>query len=376
MDESDPDITFDVNDVCNYCRDWSKNAQNLGKIENGTEIWENAVAAKIKLSGKDRKYDCVIGASGGVDSSFLCYIAWKSGLKPLVVHVDGGFDSEIGKENLRKAVEYCGFTLETVTFDLEAYRKIQIAYLMADVVDTDVPADYLIDSTLRVAALKKKVKYVLTGGNFFIDAYMPKAWTQTNKLDYGNLKGIVKNQYPAIYRQVLSHFPKFGSWDEIKSRRFHGLKYVTPLNYVGYNRNDAKEVLRQAWNFRDYGGKHYENIFTRFYQRYILPEKFGVDKRVANYSNLIRSGGMIRAEALELMKEPLYSQEEFESDLAYILSFLQISRGEFKAIMKRKPRLHSEFGSDGWVYKLEALYAKPHYWVGNVLRRIGVLKPT
>lgn len=373
MDETDPNLTFNEKGVCNYCQDWEKNSKNLGAIPNGKEIWEKQIVPAIKKSQPNPfNPNCIIGASGGIDSSYLCYIAKQYGLNGLVIHVDGGFDSPVGKRNLDRAIKQTGFPLKNLTFDTDTYRSIQLAYFKAGVVDTDVPADYLIDSSLRQQAIENNITYVLTGGNFFIDAYMPKTWTKTNKLDYGNLKGIVKSAYPDRYKQILLKFPKFTSWDELKYRRFYGLKYVTPLNYIGYNRDQAMKLLQEEWGFEDYGGKHYENIFTRFYQRYVLPQKFNVDKRKANYSNLIRSGGLTRQEALEKMKEPLYPPEELLKDLKVVLDFLQITQEEFNYIMNSQPRPHSDFGSDEWVYKLEALYAKPHHWVGNFLRRVGL----
>jgi len=382
LDSSDPDLSLDVYGVCQYCRDWAKNSKNLGKIENGKEIWESQVLPEIRKSGMHSKYDAILGASGGVDSSYLAYMLKQYNLNILITHVDGGFNSEIGKRNFKRVIDHTGFKFKIASVSAEAYRQVQLAYFYADVIDTDVPADYLIDASLRIEALKNNVKFVLTGGNYFIDAYMPKAWTKTNKLDYGNLKGIVcsyckknlKGRQDQKAACPLGQFPKFGSWDEIKARRFHGLRYVTPLNFLGYNRDEAMKLLQKEWSYEDYGGKHYENILTRFYQRYILPVKFGVDKRKANFSNVIRSGGMTRMEALAKLKEPLYETSEFNSDLKAVLGFLRISEEEFYRVMSRSPREHSDFGSDEWVYNAEKLYAKPRHAVGVVLRKLKAIK--
>ncbi len=237
-----------------------------------------------------------------------------------------------------------------------------MAYLWASVLDTDVPADYLIEAFIRNVALKHHVKYVLSGGNYYADAFMPYSWTFKNKQDWVNLRNI-NEKYGW---KKLNSFPVFGAWQVLEARHIRKLIYATPLNYVGYTRPKAFKILRDVVGYEDYGEKHGENIFTRFYQCYILPVKFGIDKRKANYSNYIRSGGMTRQEALEKLTASPYDIFPFDDDKKFILDKLGLSEKDFAEIMA-KPRVeHSVFGSDEWIYNFE----KPYLWARRTAKRL------
>jgi hypothetical protein len=341
----------------------------MGNVPNGLAVWENVVLPKIKASGIGKKYDCVIGISGGIDSSFVAYIAKQYGLRTLLVHASTGFDSNISKRNLQRILEYTGFDIVYPTVDAEDFRSVQIAYLKASVLDADVPADYLIETFERKTALDNKVKYVLSGGNFYADAFMPYSWTYPNKQDYTNLININR----AYGFCDLKSFPKFGAWQVLVARYYKKLIYATPLNYVGYTRPKAFKILADKLGYEDYGEKHFENIFTRFYQAYILPTKFGIDKRKANYSNYIRSGGLTKEQALNKLHEPAYPTEMFVADKAFILNKLKLSDKEFDDIMALPIVSHKHFGSDAWIYNIEKPYLLCRRLGKKLLRYIHVI---
>jgi len=346
MDNSDPTLTLDGNHVCNYCRSFAAHPEWYGKCNNGGKVWKY-VLEQIKRAGEGKPYDCIVGASGGVDSSFVCYVAFHHELRPLLIHVDNGFDSEVSRRNIETILDHTGFDIMRPSVDPEEFRSVQLAYLRASVIDTDVPSDYLIEWFVRLSALKHKIRYVLGGGNYFADCFMPTAWTYPYKSDWINL------------RNIHSHFGngvKLRTWPRYSALHLlwidRSIRYVTPLNHVGYNRFEARAVLKKEWGWTDYGiGKHGENILSRFYQRHILPVKFGVDKRKANYSNYIRSGGMTRQDALLKLKEPMYDPEQFRRDKEFVLKKLRITEEMFEYFMRLPPRSHEEFGSSQWIFE-------------------------
>jgi N-acetyl sugar amidotransferase len=351
MDTTDPSISFDKEGVCNYCNSFKNTPELFGKIPDGFKVWTETIEPAI-LESKEGKYDSIIGISGGIDSCYLAYVIKnKTKLNPLLVHAkNDAWDTDISKRNLQRVLDYTGFDIEYPTVDMKEYVALQRAYFTASVMDTDVPADYLIEAFIRLAAIKHKIHYVLSGGNYFADAFMPYSWTYPNKLDRVNMTGIYK-----LYGDgtKLKSFPIFGAAEVMKMKYLCKVSYKTPLNYFGYNRFEAIKELEQKIGFEMYPDKHGENIFTRFYQNYVLPTKFGVDKRKANYSNYIRAGGITRQQGLEMLSKPLYDPKQFTSDKTIVLKTLGYSYADFEIIMETPPRSHNEFGSDIWVYKTE-----------------------
>lgn len=339
MDISDPLISFNEEGVCNYCQSFEEHPERYGKVSYGLERWKFLVE-EIKEKGKNNPYDCIIGVSGGVDSSFVCYVAEKAGLRCVIVHVNNGFDSEVSRHNVKRIFENTGFFYVERSVPPEEFRDVQVAYLKSGVIDADVPSDYLIEHFVRKTALRYDIPYVLSGGNYFADCFMPTSWNYPYKSDWTNLRNIHRQFGNGV---SLKHFPKHGA---LRLMWIHGFKlqYVKPLNYVGYDRFKAKKTLEREWKWKDYGEKHGENILSRFYQNYILYRKYGVDKRRANYSNYIRSGGMTREEALKRLKSPPWYNA---ADLYFILDKLGLTYEEFIWIMDEVPiRSHEEFGSN------------------------------
>jgi len=350
MDEDDPEITFDAEGVCNYCVQFKDDPESFGKRSDGLSYWTELIAEFRRegtLSG--RKYDCLIGISGGVDSSFLCKVVQASGLKPIVIHVDNGFDSELSVKNMETVISHTGFDFYVIKPDFEAFRSLVLAYLRASVLDTDVPADYLIEAYQYRTSLRYGLRTILTGWNYHSEAFMPSAWTYRNKVDHRNLRNIHNRFGEGV---SLKSLPKWGAVETIWYRKTKQLRKHSPLNYVGYTKNGAIEWLKKNWGWKEYRDKHGENIFSRFYQRFILYEKFGIDKRKMHYSNLVRSGGMTREEAFEEMRKPPYDPEVYVKDREYVLSKLRISSEYFDHLMSLPPRRHDEYGTDQWIYNL------------------------
>jgi hypothetical protein len=361
LDTTDPTISFDEKGVCNYCQTWRDHKEWYGYVENPLEVWEKQKLPPILKSGVGKKYDAIVGVSGGIDSSYLCYRLKNYPIRPLLVHVSGIFDTEVSKRNLDKIVKNTSYDIVYPTVDLKDYLCVQKAYLKASVLDADVPADYLIEAYIRIVAMKNKIKFVLSGGNYMADAFMPYSWTFRNKIDYTNLAAINRKFGDG---NRLKSFPKFGIFNELWTRRFYGLQYETPLNYFSYSRFTALEELKKAWDYEAYGDKHDENIYTRFYQKYILPYKFNIDKRKANYSNYIRAGVWTREKALEEISKPFYNIEQYRSDRKMILQVLGWSEEEFDAILALPPRKHEEFAQSQWIYDFENFVVKTVHALG------------
>ena len=350
----DPNVTFDGNGVCNYCTIFKEKPEIFGKHtpEKASELWNKKLyeIKSLRENTQNWKYDCLIGASGGLDSSYLCYIARKHDLKALLVNVDNSFNSDTANRNLKIIKDKTGFDWYSPSMSFDEFRELQLAFLRASVIDTDLPSDYLIEAFIHILARKHKIKYIFSGGNYFADAFMPTAWNYPNKTDYTNIMNVYKKFGNSAKLKTL---PKYGAFQVLQDKYLHKIKYVTPLNLVCYNRFEALKTLQKEWKYEAYDDKHGENIFTRFYQRYILPVKFGVDKRIANYSNYIRSNGMTRNEALRLLRKSAYDYPVFENDKKFILEKLGLSGKEFVDIMALPVRSHKESGSDDWLYKLE-----------------------
>lgn len=336
---ADPNITFDENGVSNYYYDFQKGKEAIKEGEEGRRALEQAVE-QIKKDGKGKAYDCIVGLSGGVDSSYVAYLAHQYGLRPLTVHFDNGWNSELAVMNIQNIVSKCDFDLHTLVVDWEEFRDIQLSYLKASVVDIEVPTDHAIGATLVKLALKHDVKYMLSGSNVNTECIMPQNWIY-GKGDQVNLMDIHKK----FGSKKIKTFPLHTT--ALKKRAIlAGIQQLNILNYVDYNKKGAKETIAKELAWRDYGGKHYESLFTKFYQAYILPEKFKIDKRKAHLSNLIFSGEITKEEALEELKQPLYKEEEFKQERDFFLKKFDLTLEEWEKIMA-KPRVeHTEFDTE------------------------------
>lgn len=287
--------------------------------------------------GRGRDYDCVVGVSGGVDSTYTALTVKRLGLRALAVHLDNGWDSEMAVSNIESVVTKLGFDLYTWVINWNEFRDLQLAYFKAGVVDLEVPTDHAIIAALFLVARRYGVKHIFTGHNIVTEGFLPEGWVH-NKMDYRNLA--------AIHRRFgtvpLRTFPSLVLGRYLYYTRVLGLELVPILDYMPYRKTDAQAELEQELGWRDHGSKHFESIFTRFYQAHILPEKFGIDKRKSHLSTLVNSGQITREEAIARMTSPPYpSVEQLATDREYVLKKLGFSEETWAAYMRR-PRVPHE----------------------------------
>lgn len=339
---ADPDIVFDNDGVSNYWHDYQNIAtKKLIHGETGRKLWAKRIE-EIKQAGKGKDYDCIIGVSGGVDSTYVAYLVKQAQLRPLIVHFDNGWNSEIAVKNIESIISYLDSDLFTLVVDWEEFKDLQRAYIKAGVVDIEALTDHAIYGTLYRLASKHKVKYVIGGFNVETEYLMPKSWN-FNKIDHRNILDI-HSKYGSI---PLKTFPIFNSIRKKYYNNFLSLNTVNPLNLAPYKKDVIKDIIIKEIGWQDYGGKHHESIFTKFYQNYILPTKFKIDKRKPHLSNLICSNQLTREEALEELKKPLYDPQQLEEDMEFVTKKLGFSRKEFDAIMMEPPRSHFDFKIEG-----------------------------
>jgi N-acetyl sugar amidotransferase len=348
MDTSDPEITFDTDGVCNHCTGFESNIrQHWFPNEEGKARWASIIK-KIKESGKGCEYDCILGLSGGVDSSYLAIKIHEWGLRPLVVHVDAGWNSELAVANIEAIVNHCNFDLYTHVVDWEDMRDLHLSYLRAGIANQDAPQDHIFFSSLYHFATKNGIRYILSGGNIATEGIFPKAW-HGSAMDAINLRAIHNKfgEHPLRNYKTISFFECYVWYPLVKKMRT-----VRPLNYMPYDKTAALAELESTVGYKPYARKHGESQFTKFFQNYYLPKKFGFDKRRPHFSSLIASGQMTRKEALSKLAEPLYDPTELEVDIAYFCKKLRISRDELDALMRVPICRHTDFPTWDGRYRL------------------------
>lgn len=337
---ADPDITFDEDGICNYYYEYKLAEKDVLKGQAG-EIKLNELANTIRREGKGKKYDCLIGLSGGVDSTYVGYLVKQLGLRPLAVHLDNGWNSELAVKNIENVINKLNIDLYTLVVNWQEFKDIQLSYMKASVVDIEVVSDHAITATMFKLAKQHKIGYILNGTNIVTEHIMPPSWLY-KKMDLANLIDI-HNQFGKV---KLSTYPCLDFKKYVYYTALFKLTPISVLNFVPYNKNEIKNFIASELNWRDYGGKHYESIFTKFYQAYILPEKFKIDKRKAHLSTLICSGQIDRDAAVKELDLPLYNEVELKQDKQYVLKKLGLSEQEFTSMISAKPRKHQEFKTD------------------------------
>jgi len=340
MDTSDPEIEFDENGVCNHCKGYLQKVKKIAQTETEKKEQLRRILQDIRRTGEGKEYDCISGVSGGVDSTYLTYMLKQFGLRTLVVHLDNGWDSELAVKNIENLVTRLGFDLFTKVLDWEEFRQLQVAYLKASVLDMEALSDHAIFATLMNQASKNGIRYVINGSNMATEGILPLSWRYDGKLtDVTNIKSIF-NQFGTgrLKDFPLLSLPRFAYLTRLKK-----IQIINLLDYMEYDKDKAKEIIKDKLCWRDYGGKHYESIITRFYQGYILPKKFGIDKRRAHLSTLIASGQLSREKALERLKEPIMDAEKLTQDLEYVPKKLGLTKSEFEAMMNLPPKQHHDY---------------------------------
>ncbi len=328
MDTTDPDIRFDEQGCCDFCKNfynvilpsWHTDERGARELE--------ALAEKIKREGQEKKYDCLIGLSGGVDSSYLTYVAVeKLGLRPLMLSVDTGWNLNVANENVERVINGLGLDLVTLVVDWEEMKDLQIAFLKSGVPYQDFPQDHAIFAGLYNYAAENEFKYVLTGGNYSTEGVKPpKEWTYLNDIRF------MRDIHSKFGKKPLKNFPMCGMFKyRLYYRYIKGIQRIWPLNYVPYHKEEAVATLEERFGWQTYANKHYEDIFTRFYEGYWLPKRFGYDKRRCYFSSLILSGQMTRDQALDGLSQQPYDASTVKKDMDYIAGKLNISADELNS---------------------------------------------
>lgn len=341
MDTTDPEIRFNVRGECHWVADFEREVtQTLLPLDRRAEALRSIVTA-MKDGGRGRPYDCVIGLSGGVDSSYLCVLAKELGLRPLVVHFDNGWNSELAVQNIEQIVRRLGFDLQTFVMDWPEFRDLQRSYFKASVLDLEVPTDHMIFGAVYQVASQRGVRHLVSGNNAQTEWLLPRSWYYP-KFDATNLRGI-QRAYGTVKLQKL---PALGLAQSAWYHQVRRIRSVPLLDLIDYDKPAAKRRLMEEFGWRDYGGKHHESVFTRFYQGYILPRKFNIDKRKAHLSNLILAGQATRAEALAELLLPPYAENMQRDDFTFVAKKLGFSTDELEGLLVQPNRSHAEFGSD------------------------------
>ncbi|MHC8514318.1 N-acetyl sugar amidotransferase [Sporosarcina sp. ITBMC105] len=343
MDTTDPDIIFDSEGVCNHCRNAKLMGERIWFPNNVGQRRLDILLKKIKADGKGKQYDAIVGLSGGVDSSYLVYKAKEWGLRLLVLHVDGGWNNKIAEENVKTICEYSKADLKVVRIDWDEMREMQLAFLKAAVPNQDIPQDHAFFVTLYTYAVKNNIQYVLNGSNWETENILPKSWGY-NAMDGKHIKDI----YHKYGNKKLKSFPIMNLYKlKIYYPFIKKMKIIKPLNLLPYHKEEAMKELEKNTGWRYYGGKHYESIWTKFFQSYYLPEKFNFDKRKAHLSSLIVSGQITREEALEELRKVSYDADTLEDEKKEIANKLGISREDLNSLISIENRSHSNYYCTG-----------------------------
>lgn len=348
----DPDITFDDQGICHYYYDYKERIkqrlfnQDPGNLER--------IISKIKKAGKGKDYDCLIGVSGGVDSTYLAYLTKEFGLRPLAVHFDNGWNSELSVKNIENTLNKLGIDLYTFVVDWEEFKSLQLAFLRASTPDGEIPTDHAIIALLFRVASQYGIKYILNGNNIVTEGVLPKTWSYGH-IDFRYIHTINRmfgtkrlKDYPYITPSLYFYY------SVVKK-----IRIVSFLNYYKYDKAEAMKTLTEKLNWKYYGGKHYESIYTRFFQGYILPTKFGIDKRKAYLSALIFSSQLTREQALKELEQEIYPADLFQEDIEFVQKKLDLLPEQFQKLMELPAKTYRDYPNSAMYFDtLKKIYNK------------------
>ena len=362
MDTTDRKITFNDEGICDHCETFFSDIKpkwNTGEKGNNELI---KIVNQIKKEGKNRDFDCIMGMSGGIDSSYLLYMMKeKYDLRPLVFHVDAGWNSQIAVNNIERLVDGLGLDLFTEVIDWEEMKDLQLSYFKSGVPHIDTPQDHAFFATMYKFASKHKIKTILTGGNYSTECIRnPLEWMyyQTDSIQ---LKDI-HHQFGTV---PLKNFPITNIlWHKIYLPYFRRIKTIRPLDYIPYIKKDAMSLLVNKFGYQEYPQKHFESRFTRFYESYWLPKRFGYDTRKVQYSSLIVTNQMTSDEALNKLNELPYDKESIKNDFEYVSNKLSISVEQLQQYMEMPKKTYKDYKSQENIYHIGAL----------VMRLLGIEK--
>jgi N-acetyl sugar amidotransferase len=350
-DETIPGIIFDEDGVSNYARLFDMLIQAFPRGKEGLNKWESFVEM-IKSDGKGKQYDCIIGVSGGTDSSYLLYLAKEYGLRPLAVNLDNGWSSDIAVKNIKKTTAALGIDLETYVIDYEEVKDLLRSYIIAGLSWVDMPTDLAIKSILYKIASKEKVKYILRGNDFRSEGSQPEEWT------YGDGR-----QLEALHRRFghvrLKTYPNYTIKNLVYYALVKGIKSIYPFYYLDYTKKDAQAFLEKNFGWEYYGGHHHENLFTKFVMSYWLFEKFGIDKRKITLSAQVLSGEITREQAVEEIQKLPYDPGEVDQMLNFIAKKLDFTRQQFDEFIKAPNKTYHDYPSYNFLFNTFLPYTKP-----------------
>ncbi len=352
MDTSDVRIVFDEKGICDHCNSFRRDVRpHWHPDEKGAAMFRQMVE-RIKATGKGRDFDCIMGMSGGLDSSYLLHLAVSEfGLRPLVFHVDGGWNTDIAVNNIQVLVDKLGLDLYTEVINWEEMRDFQLAFFKSGVPHLDIPQDHAFVATLYHFANKHGIKYILNGGNYSTECVRnPLEW-----LYYGTDMAQLRDIHRRFGTVSLRTYP-FSSilFHKFYLRYVRGVQVVKPLNLLPYTKEHASKVLAETYGWRPYPQKHFESRFTRFYEGYWLPTRFGYDTRRVQYSSLILTGQMTREEALERLKKPAYDPATIDEDFEYIATKLRITVDELRGYHTMPLKTYRDYRNQEWLFDFGA----------------------
>ncbi len=362
MDTSDSKITFDLNGLCDHCIDFKTDVESKWfPNEEGKRRLDKTVA-KIKKDGQKRDFDCILGMSGGVDSSYMLHLAVKElGLRPLVFHVDSGWNSERAVKNIQIMIDKLGLDLYTNVINWEEMKDLQLAFFKSGVPHIDLPQDHAYMASLFNFANEHNIKYILNGGNISTECVRnPMEW-----IYYGTDMSQVNDIRKRFGKNKMETFPfSLIFKHKIYLRYFKGLKMIRPLDNMKYNKNLATKVLKKEYGWKPYPQKHFESRFTRFYEAYWLPERFGFDTRRVQFSSLILTNQLTREEAIEELKKPAYNPQTIDEEFNYVATKLGITSEKLREYFNLPKKFYWDYKNQQVLFKIGA----------KVLKLLGVEK--
>jgi N-acetyl sugar amidotransferase len=361
MDTSVPDTRFDEMGTCNFCREYDERAPRVFVPPADREDALAAAVQRIKESGRHAKYDCIVGVSGGLDSTYAAYLAAKAGLRPLAVHVDNGWNLDLAVRNIQNVLKVLGMDLVTVVPDWEEFRDLQLAFIKASVPDMEAPTDHVLAAALYQVAREQKVHWLVTGANFASEGILPRSYGHYNR-DLHYIKAIHR-RFGTVPLRTL---PLISIRESLVNRYVRGIRLFRILDVAGYDKQEASATLQKELGWVPYPGKHNESLFTRFFQCYIQPAKFDFDKRRAHFSTLICSGQMTREEALaEMEKDPYPSEELKQAERAFVVKKLGLTNDEFEALIALPNKTFRDYPSSHALFQTAQFLAKRGFRIGE-----------
>ena len=363
MDTSAENISFDNDNRCNFCTVFINTYKDINKKKNiKSSILLKELISICKRKSSNKKYDCIIGLSGGLDSSWTLVQALKLGLRPLAVHMDNGWNSELAQNNIFNLVDKLEVDLYTHVIDWNEYRNLMQSFFDSDVLDVELLYDNAMLAVNYNQAKLNNINYILGGTNVVTEGIkMPYSWSWL-KYDKKNIQNIAK-----LNNVKLRTFPSIGTLERIFYEKILGIRWISFLDFISYEKENALEELIKNYNYKPYPYKHYESIFTRFYQGYILPKKFGIDKRRIHLSNLIVTNSITRNDAIKIMKKPPYSSmEDLEEDKEYFLKKMGWNNIDLEEYLKRPGIPHDKYPSEIHLHnKIRRLRSKKYFQIMN-----------